>query len=152
MSSSILLPLALLYGDGQRQVEGATRFQKLAFLTQEEASLSSRFEFRADKYGPFSPQLHGTLEELENRGLIKKDIQTNRSGNEKYVYHLTDAGRRVVQKLKKRDDSGAFDTILKKAHETKRKHNQKPLDRLLKYVYSKYPSYTENSELDEFKP
>jgi uncharacterized protein YwgA len=152
MAQNKLLPLALLYVDGQREIDGATKFQKLVFLSQEETDVGSPFEYQADKYGPFSPELHATLDDLEDRGLIKKEIRSNRSGNEKYVYHLTSAGSTVIKKLMDRDDAEGLEDVLDDAQEIKKKHANKPLDRILKYVYTKYPAYTENTELDEFKP
>ncbi|ADB60297.1 hypothetical protein Htur_1409 [Haloterrigena turkmenica DSM 5511] len=152
MSHSKLLPLGLLYVDGQREVDGATRFQKLVFLAQEETDLYNAFEFRSDKYGPFSPELHATLDKLQERDLIAKEVKKNRSGNEKYAYRLTPTGQQVVQKLINRNDLSGFDDILEDAQNVKKRYNNKPLDRLLRYVYSKYPEYTDESELDEFKP
>lgn len=151
MAQSRLLPLALLYVDNSREIDGATKFQKLVFLAQEETNLGKPFDFRADKYGPFSPELHATLEELEKRDLIAKDVVSNRSGNEKYNYRLTQRGRSAVQKLRKKNDKDLFEKILRQADEIKREYNEQPLDRLLKYVYSKYSSYTSESELEEFK-
>ncbi|RZH67197.1 helix-turn-helix transcriptional regulator [Natrinema altunense] len=151
MTDSKLLPLALLYVDGQREVDGATRFQKLVFLAQKETDLEESFKFRSDKYGPFSPELHATLSELQNRDLVEKDVRKNRSGNEKYTYRLTPTGRRVVQKLINRDDLSEFEEILQKGQSIKREYNNQPLDRVLRYVYSQYPGFTDKSELDEFK-
>lgn len=152
MAQEKLLPLALLYVDSGREIEGATRFQKLVFLAQEERGLGDIFDFESYKYGPFSPELHATLDELENRGLLEKKIETNRSGNETYSYHLTGVGRRVVQNLMDNDNSGTFDKLLDESNEVKREHNDKTLDRLLRYVYSKYPDYTDKSELEEIVP
>lgn len=152
MAQSKLLPLALLYVDNQRGIDGATKFQKLVFLSQEETDVGSAFDYKSDKYGPFSPELHATLDDLEDRGLIKKEVRTNRSGNKKYVYHLTSTGRTVIKKLMKRDDAEGLEDILDDAQEIKKKHAGKPLDRILKYVYTKYPDYTDKSELNEFKP
>jgi uncharacterized protein YwgA len=53
MTNQSLLPLALLYADGQRKIEGITRFQKLVFLAQEETDIEEKFEFTPDNYGPF---------------------------------------------------------------------------------------------------
>lgn len=152
MAQNKLLPLALLYVDGQREIDGATKFQKLVFLSQEETDVGSPFEYQADKYGPFSPELHATLSDLESRGLIKKEVRTNRSGNEKYVYHITSAGRKVIKTLMKRDDAAGLEDLLDDAQEIKKKHSNKPLDRMLKYVYTKYPKYTSETELTEFTP
>lgn len=152
MAHNKLLPLALLYVDRGREIDGATKFQKLVFLIQQETDVGSPFEYRPDKYGPFSPELHATLEDLEDRGLIKKNVQTNRSGNEKFVYNITPAGMTVVKKLMNRDDVEGLKPILDDSQEIKQEYNNRPLDRVLKYVYTKYPDFTTKSELSEFKP
>lgn len=149
--SNKLLPLALLYVDGRREIDGATKFQKLVFLAQKETDIEESFEFRSDKYGPFSPELHATLDELENRNLIRKEIRRNRSGNEKYTYSLTGYGTEVLQKVMDKDEGGDFEQILENSDEVKKEYNRKPFDRLLRYVYSKYDEYTDKSELEEYK-
>lgn len=150
MAQQHLLPLALLYTDRSREIDGATKFQKLVFLAQEETNLGSPFEYESEKYGPFSAELAATLSELERRGLIEKDVRTNRSGKDKHHFRLTDEGQSVVRRLK--DESDAFDDVLDAAHELKQDYNNMSLDQILKYVYSNYPGYTGESRLDEFKP
>lgn len=151
MAQEQLLPLALLYVDRSKEIDGATKFQKLVFLAQEEEKgMGKPFDFRSDKYGPFSPELYATLEELERRGLIEKEVRQNRSGKEKHNFRLTAEGRNVVQRL--REESEAFEQVLERADSLKRKYNSMPLDRLLKYVYTNYEKYTDKSKLDEFKP
>ncbi|MFC7167845.1 PadR family transcriptional regulator [Halospeciosus flavus] len=143
-----LLPLALLYVDRGREIEGITRLQKLVFLAQKDEGVSGDdgFEFKPYKYGPYSKELMDVLDTLEDRGYIKKTIQTTRSGNEKYIYSLTEDGQELVRKglLKKR---GGKD-LLDKSEDVKKKYNQQPIERVLRYVYNKYPEYAKNSELD----
>ncbi|MFD1588475.1 helix-turn-helix transcriptional regulator [Halorientalis brevis] len=145
--ADVLLPLALLYADRSRQIEGATRFQKLAFLTQKEGDIGERHEFKADKYGPFSPTLAGALKTLETKGYLQRDIRTTQKGNEEYIYSLTNKGRRAIQNLRQ-DEERDIDSILDAAQQIKQSNNNVPLDRLLRYVYKKFPEYTSESELD----
>lgn len=100
MSNPKLLPLALLHIGGE-SIDGATRFQKLVFLAQEETDLDEIFHFRADKYGPFSPELAQTLDLLEERGLINKEVQTTRAGHERFEYGLTRRGIDVAMTMAK---------------------------------------------------
>ncbi|MFC7197998.1 PadR family transcriptional regulator [Halospeciosus flavus] len=148
MVNNKLLPLALLYVDRGREIEGITRLQKLVFLAQKDEGVSGDdgFEFKPYKYGPYSKELMDVLDTLEDRGYIKKTIQTTRSGNEKYIYSLTEDGQELVRKglLKKR---GGKD-LLDKSEDVKKKYNQQPIERVLRYVYNKYPEYAKNSELD----
>jgi DNA-binding PadR family transcriptional regulator len=147
--SDVLLPLALAYVDGSDEIKGATRFQKLAFLSQKETDLDELHEFREDKYGPFSPSLAAAIDSLEDKGLIEKRIEKTRSGKEKYNYRITDYGRRVIRSLKQDEDKKErVNSVLKAADRAKSQHNDVPLDRLLRYVYKKHPNYTGKSELD----
>jgi uncharacterized protein YwgA len=146
MPQSTLLPLAVLYTDGSQRVEGATRFQKLVFLLQEQTNVPETYSYHADNFGPFSPQLHNDLRELTSEGVIEKNTVTNEVGNEKYVYSITPGGIRTVQRAVDRNDGlrRVFDAV----QEIKREYNDQPLQHLLKYVYQKYPSYTTETELD----
>lgn len=147
MTNPHLLPLALLYVDRSRKIDGITRFQKLAFLAQKDGGLGELFEFEADKYGPFSKDLYSSIDALQGREMIKCETATTRGGNEKYVYSLTGLGQRAAKSQLAKDDNeikGLFDI----AQKIKTDHNDQPLDRLLRYVYKKYPDYTVNSELD----
>lgn len=147
MVSRHLLPLAMLYVDGSQEIGGITRFQKLVFLAQEEGPFEGFYEFEADKFGPFSKELAAVLDRLEDRGLIRQEVVSTRSGNEAYLYSLTGTGRRFVQEQVSKDDpdiKAIFDT----AQEIKEKYNDEPLQRLLRIVYRKYPDYTVNSTLN----
>ena len=69
--TDVLLPLALLYADDCREIRGATKFQKLAFLAQEEYGVKELHEFEPDKYAPLSESLAGAVKALEQKGAIK---------------------------------------------------------------------------------
>lgn len=148
MTNTKFLPLALLYVNGGRQVEGITRLQKLVFLAQQEylEEDESGYDFDPYKYGPYSEELTHTLELFEDRGYIEKNVETTRNGNEKYTYSLTDEGWKIVKQglLDGSEDSQLFEV----AKKVKDAHNREPIERVLRYVYNKYPSYAEKSELD----
>lgn len=146
MAKSTLIPLALLYTRNRGSVEGATRFQKLIFLSQQETGVPEKYSYHADKYGPFSIQLHTDLQELENHELIEQYEYTNKVGNSKYIYTITTDGISLVQDVLKSsyDISKIFDEIQR----IKQNYNNKPLQELLRYVYQKYPTYATKSELD----
>lgn len=139
-----LFPLALLYVGGD-SIDGATKFQKLVFLAQEETDLPEIFDYQADKYGPFSPELAQVLEVLEDRGLIEKDTRTTRAGHDRYDYRLTTRGHKIASEMAKDEE---FEPLFENGEEVKTSHNHKPLDSVLKYVYRKYPDKTVNTELD----
>lgn len=145
MTDSGLLPIVLLYIGGD-SIDGATRFQKLVFLAQKETDLPEIYEYQADKYGPFSPDLSKALDKLEERGYIKKRVEETRAGHEKYNYSLTREGVHLAKKMVNRDK---YEDLFEKGEKIKKEHNDKPIDTLLKYVYKKYPKMAENTELDK---
>lgn len=148
MSGVDVLPLAFLYTDGQRPIEGITRFQKLVFLAQKETNLAEEYEFEADKFGPFSQELYSSIDELEERGLVVKKEQQTPSGNTKYIYSLSDDGHRLVKEVLDREEYEHLTDVFDEADSIKSEHNDQLLGELLEYVYTRYPKYTVESELD----
>lgn len=146
MAESTLIPLALLYTQNRAGVEGATRFQKLIFLAQNESDIPDKYNYHADKFGPFSIQLHADLQELTNRGVIERSERTNEVGNSKHVYAITTDGILLVQNILK--DSETISKIFDEMQRIKQNYNNKPLQELLRYVYQKYPTYATKTELD----
>lgn len=145
MTETKLLPIALLYTEGRQSVDGATRFQKLVFLAQEEYDVDESFEYEEDKFGPYSYELDRALDEFIDRGWIDMEPRTNAAGNEKYVYSLTPKGDLVARKMLEKDPlEGVFEELTK----VKRRFNDWPLQRLLKYTYDRYPDYTGETDLD----
>lgn len=143
--TDVLLPLALLYADGRREIRGATKLQKLAFLAQEEYGVDELHEFEPHKYGPFSESLAGAIKALEQKGLVEKRKEHVSGGNEMTVYTLTPEGIDVVKKLLNERDEDVEST-LDPVDELKREKRNLSLDRLLRYVYKKYPEMTTESE------
>lgn len=143
----VLLPLALLYADGRREIRGATRLQKLAFLAQQEYDVSELHEFQPDKYGPFSPTLAQAVKTLEQKGMVEKREQQVPGGNEMLVYSLTEEGVSLMKTLLHERDEDVEST-LDPVQELKSEKASLSLDRLLRYVYKKYPEMTTESELD----
>lgn len=77
MTDSKLLPIALLYVGGWEKIDGATRFQKLVFLTQRESDVADVFEYEADQYGPYSVEFARTLDALVQKGYVERSTVTN---------------------------------------------------------------------------
>lgn len=144
MSDYSKLPIVFLYTDSRDSVDGATKFQKLVFIAQEEDDLGEFYPFHADKFGPFSPDLHKDLEALRIDGLIERNVVPNEVGNEKYVYSLTTRGIHTAQELVKAGNDRLFEIVTG----VKKEYNNMPLPDLIRYVYGKYPEYTTSSELD----
>lgn len=145
MEDSGLFPIALLYAQGASGVEGATRFQKLVFLAQEETDLGSRYTFHAEKYGPYSYDLASTLEMTIDRDVVTRNVIENEVGNEKHAYGLTEKGVRMAKEMVSREE---YERMFDVAARTKRRFDGWQLDRLLRYVYRNYPEYATETDLD----
>ncbi len=143
--TDVLLPLALLYADSRREIRGATKFQKLAFLAQEEYGVEELHEFQPDKYGPFSQSLAASVKTLVEEEIVNEEVEETRSGNEVYTYSLTDEGVTLVQTLLDERDED-IESTLEPVQELKQDKSDLSLDRLLRYVYKKYPEMTTESE------
>lgn len=140
-----VLPVALLH-TGSKGVDGATRFQKLVFLGQEEGDFPDFYDYEADKYGPFSPGLHSDIAWAINRGYVHRSTVQNTAGHEKHVFSLTPQGIRYAQELLEHD---RLRPLFETAVNLNRYWGEKPLDHLLRYVYNKYDEYTTSTEIDQ---
>lgn len=145
MANSGLFPIALLYARGATGVDGATRFQKLVFLAQEETDLPSRYTFHAEKYGPYSYDLASTMEMIIDRDIATRNVVTNEAGNEKHIYGLTEKGVQIAQEMV---SSGEYDWMFDIATRMKRQYEEWQLSQLLRHVYRNYPEYATETELD----
>lgn len=145
MSQPSLIPVALLYTQGNRPIEGATRFQKLVFLAQEESELPSKYDYYPYKYGPFSPQLKSDLEAHIRRGHIQRNVVYNKAGNQKHIYSLTPEGIQFAKHVLSQTN---IDPVFQALQGIKRKYNDWSLDRLIRYVYGSYSDLTTETELD----
>lgn len=138
-----LLPLAALAVAEDGELEGITRFQKLVFLAQRERDGAEPYEFRADDYGPFSPDLYDDIDRLVAADLIDYDERTTDIGNTKQVYSLTEKGRRAI------DNSEGNEFPVSEAELAALGDEFEHVDLwdLLEYVYTEYPRMARNSEL-----
>ncbi|WP_338739488.1 hypothetical protein [Haloplanus salilacus] len=144
MDSNTLVPLIFLYTNNRASIDGATRFQKLVFLAQEEDDIPDAYDdFRPDRFGPFSKSLHHDLEVFRQKGYIERNVVTNEYGQEKHIYSLSERGIRITKELI--DDYKPFFDV---AESIKGRYNSQPLPDLLKYVYRKYEGYRTATEID----
>jgi hypothetical protein len=135
--------LAALAVAADGKLEGITRFQKLVFLAQRERDGAEPYEFRADDYGPFSPDLYDDIDRLVAADLIDYDEQATDFGNTKQVYSLTDKGRRAVEN----SDPDDFPVSERELTALGNAFDDVDLWDLLEYVYTEYPRMARNSEL-----
>ena len=144
MKKSKLLPVALMYVGGTG-VRGSTRMQKLVFLAQEEQKVPKSFDYQPGPFGPYSPELEETLDQLREKDLIEKDVRPNEVGNETHYYTLTPSGILLGQKMAKDEGLKPYLDVGKQLKET---YDDWYLDRLIRHVYREYPIYATESELD----
>lgn len=135
--------LLLLYGDNGYPIDGNTRFEKLIFLTQKEIIdkweiiMSSPFNYQSDRFGPMATEMYDEIVYLKENGMLE-EIGKNH-------YKITEKGKRFVEKvlINNRIPQKIVDAIDAK----KRAYDRTELISLLRYVYEKYPDYTEKSEI-----
>lgn len=145
MRNEETLTLSLLYTRNREAIEGATRFQKLVFLAQEEERFAEVFNFEPYKYGPYSNELAATVRGLEARELVKTEMDTNTYGQERVIYRITTEGiRQIREEMDERELSDVFDAV----EEIKATYNDWGTEQLLKYVYRKYDEYTTDTDID----
>jgi len=138
-----LLPLAALAVAEDGEVEGITRFQKLVFLAQRERDGAAPYDFQADDYGPFSPDLYDDIDQLVADDLIEYDECETDFGNKKQVYTLTDKGRRAIEN----SDRSDFPVSTEQLERLGEEFGDLDLWDLLEYVYTEYPRMARTSEL-----
>lgn len=168
MNAKRVLPLVLLYAaDGH--IKGRTRFQKLAFLSDQQLEDYDidPFDFTAYDYGPFDDDLYDTLEFLEKEGLVESKEKPTYGGDIRYDYRLTKKGEVVLEENmpaeKAQTGERAFEELtddeksalsegprkLYQMYEVAaavvEEYNEYPISNLIDIVYEEYPEYAKNS-------
>jgi len=154
MQAQRLLPLSLLYAAGGK-IKGKTRFQKLAFLADQELEEHDidPYDFIPYDYGPFDKSVFESLEFLEDKGLVKCDSTRTYGGDKRYDYRLTQKGHKSYKEnlpeatTDLEEGEEEFRTIHEIAEDIVDEYNDVPISNLLDYVYTEYPEYAENSVL-----
>jgi hypothetical protein len=146
------------------RLEGVTRLEKLVFLLEREtpvrAWLTERADFRSHRFGPFSSKVYRAVDQLVGAGLITDSKAVSDSPDdswetghvvigsdaEPYVtrdFELTDVGERYYQAVLRDLPQEAEATL----EGFKRRFASLPLRQLVRYVYKRYPEYTDRSEI-----
>lgn len=143
----------------QGRINGVTRLEKLLFLADKEEDINAlvddNYEFEAYNYGPYSKKVYEEVEVLEQAGLLTEErayggetldemeevavIGESREGIERR-FVLTTQGEAVAQMLA----VGNADAV-KRLSRIKDDYARMPLTRLVRYVYTTYPEYTDKS-------
>ena len=142
------------------RLEGITRLEKLLFLLDKESGLGRVLtedpEFHAYNFGPFSSKIYQAVETLEAAQLIRDKNKYSGSSEDTWEtvnivgedapyssreFELTERGRRYFKALLEEIPEEV-------SHEVsifKDRYASMPLRQLVRYVYTKYPEYTEKS-------
>ena len=144
------------------RIEGITRLEKLVFLLERETDfyqlLTETPDFTAHNFGPFSSKIYDAVDVLAAAGLVEdsarissstadsweaKELIGNASGDPYATrdFSLTEKGHRyyaaLIDELPKPTES--------MLSEFKQRFGGLPLRRLIRYVYQRYPEFTEKS-------
>jgi len=138
MFEDILIPLVL--SDVLGRVRGKTRFQKLVYLIQDKAIAenieASRFNYELSHHGPFSAELSSVLDNLDRNGFLKEDVEITPAGYERYVYSITDKGRRLLERSKEK--SLLPRRLIEIVNSVANEFGDIPLSELVDEAYSRY--------------
>ncbi len=156
----IILLLAIF-----NKVFGITRLMKFLFLLKRELNIDKYFKnyyrFLPYSLGPFDKKIYTDLEDLIEKGLVKKilhpklkisEIEKEIIGyfDEEVIceYRLTEKGlkeaQRIINIINKIDKN-----FIKEIVKLKTKYQKYTLLQLLKELYSKYPEYQKKSKIWE---
>lgn len=144
-------------------LDGVTRLEKLVFLLEHETPArtwaTEAADFRSHRFGPFSAKIYQAVDSLWAYGLLKDSARVsdntedrweavNVVGNELDPYttrtfELTERGSRYYAALivELPDDAEAILTRFKE------RFASLPLRQLVRYVYERYPEFTDKSEI-----
>jgi len=169
--------IVLLYAPGNtgrvgENIRGITRLDKILFLVLNEEKIWGKvakdLQFEPYDYGPYSNKLYDYVELLKDTGLVEvrrvqpsrfeevsdafvSDMQVAFEGvsvrpeREAEIYGLSEKGMKLGERL--------YESMTPREREAieriKKKFNATPLERLLQYVYTKFPEYASRSRIRE---
>lgn len=144
------------------RLEGITRLEKLIFLLQKESQLGKFLtedpEFRAYDFGPFSSKIYQAVETLETAGLLQESVKYTGAADDAWEtvnilgedapyasrqFELTDRGKRYFEALCRELPQ----ELANEVSSIKDRFASMPLRQLVRYVYKRYPKYTEKSKI-----
>ncbi len=144
------------------RIEGITRLEKLLFLLEKETDaahwLKEDAGFSSNNFGPFSAKAYQEIEMLTSAGLVEDSASLTDSAEDTWETEniigeepadpyatrnlsLTEKGRRYYKALLLELPEDAEGVVA----EVKRRFGSMPLRRLIRYVYQRYPEFTDKS-------
>ena len=164
IDDAIVLLLGAGDGDAGR-LDGITRLEKLIFLLERETPvqnwMTEKADFRSWKFGPFSSKVYEAADTLSAAGMIRDSARSAGSSEDRWealnalvderdldpyttrTFELTERGRRYYDALLSELPGGAAKTLA----DFKNRFARLPLRQLVRYVYERYPQYTDKSEI-----
>jgi len=143
MATNLEYKTALIVLKEFGKIYGKTFLQKFFFLLQHEQIPDLKFNYIKYLYGPYSEDLNNLTKEFIKLNLMNESIGLTRSANFLHVYSLTKDGELEAEKIKILID----EKLLIKIESFCSKFKELTPSQILKYVYEKYPEWTENSVL-----
>jgi len=99
---------------------------------------ASSFDYELYHYGPFSSELSTMLENLKTSDLVQEKTELTPNGYTRYVYSITDKGRKLLEDAKeKKIVSRKLDKIIK---EVAKDFGRIELSELVKEAYGRFSS------------
>jgi hypothetical protein len=145
------------------RMQGITRLEKLVFLLERETGLrdllTEKPEFIAYNFGPFSAKVYQAVDTLAAAGLITDSAASPGSAAETWEsfaaiddaapddpyatrdFQLTERGHRYYDALIQQ----LSPEVVQELSQLKARFGSLPLRQLVRYVYERYPAYTERS-------
>jgi len=172
--SALDILIALLYAKGKQgnvgeSIEGITRLDKLMFLLSRnkylESIVNKGYNFEADNFGPFAPELFDDIEALKHENVLavtssRKPVNRTEVADEDAVldplddadpdddylvncYVLTEEGMQIGKLIW----NGLTPEQRTEISRIKSTWQSKSLTELLHFVYRRYPETTEKSKI-----
>ncbi len=149
--------------DSPGRLEGVTRLEKLVFLLERETPVRSWVtevaDFRSHKFGPFSAKIYKALETLAAYDMLEDSALVSDNDEDRWetfnilvddldpyttrTFQLTERGMRYYRALIALLPAEAEEILT----DFKERFATLPLRQLVRYVYERYPEFTDKSEI-----
>jgi uncharacterized protein len=147
-------------------LDGVTRLEKLVFLLEHETPVRSwateAADFRSHKFGPFSAKIYKAADTLSAYGLLRDSASLSDNTEDRWeavnvvfderdeldpyttrTFKLTERGRQYYAALIRELPPEAEELLTR----FKDRFASLPLRQLVRYVYERYPEFTDKSEI-----
>lgn len=151
--------------EAQGHLEGVTRLEKLIFLLERETLarewITELAEFRSYRFGPFSSKVYEAVDKLTAADMLRDSAKSSGDVEDRWEsvsalmdegdldpyttrdFALTERGQRYYRALLSELPSNAERVL----SEFKDRFARLPLRQLVRYVYERYPQFTDQSEI-----